>query len=359
MGFERDINAILEFLPASRQTFLFSATVSKAIQRTARASLQPTALFLDCVPAGEAQTVAKIDQYAQVLSKPANLLPQVVRTLAHDQIANPDKSKAIVFLTTTKMTQLFATLLRKLSKHTPAGTKTKVYEIHSKLDQRQRVKVSDAFRKDTSGAAILVTSDVSARGVDYPGTSRVVQVGSTDDGAQYTHRVGRTGRGGNVGRGDIILQPFELPFLQNQLAQFPVTQLSESDLAGQIEAALEASSIPADRQASIREGLAAIEDGVERLQDQLDPDVCSDVIGSQLGWFSKSRQASGIAVSAIVEGMREFGTGALGMREAPRFGEAFLAKIGLRSGGGGGGAFHSASPCCDTRGRSSACARRR
>jgi ATP-dependent RNA helicase MSS116 len=341
MGFERDINAILEFLPASRQTFLFSATVSQAIQRTAQASLKESALFLDCVPEGEAQTVAKIDQYAQMLSSPKQLLPQLVRTIAHDQITNSGKSKIIVFLPTTKMTQLFATIIKNLSAHTPGRSATRVYEIHSKLEQRQRVRVSDHFRGDKSGLSILVTSDVSARGVDYPGTTRVIQVGATDDGEQYTHRVGRTGRGGSTGRGDILIQPFEAPFVQKQLHSFPVQQISENDFMDQINDALAKSTLSAQQQADIREGLDTIEDGVARLQGKLDEEVCSDVIGSQLGWFAKARQASGIAVPDIIDGMMNFGTGALGMERAPHFGSSFLAKIGLstgRGGGGGGGA---------------------
>lgn len=336
MGFERDINAILEFLPASRQTFLFSATVSQAIQRTAQNSLKESALFLDCVPQGEAQTVAKIDQYAQVLSSPDQLLPQVIRTIAHDQIVNAGQSKIIVFLPTTKMTQLFSTIIKNLVAHTPGRSATRVYEIHSKLEQRQRVRVSDSFRKDKSGLSILVTSDVSARGVDYPGTTRVIQVGSTDDGEQYTHRVGRTGRGGNTGRGDIILQPFELPFLNKALSKFPVQKISETDFMDQINEALSQSTLTANQQNDIREGLATVEDGVAQLQSRLDTDVCSDVIGSQLGWFSKARQASGIQVPDIIQGMRDFGTGALGMQVAPHFGESFLKKIGLSRGGGGG-----------------------
>lgn len=338
MGFERDINAIVDFLPKDRQTFLFSATVSSAIQRTAQSSLKPSALFLDCVPAGEAQTVDKIDQYATVLESAHQLLPQIVRTIAHDQIVNEGKSKIVVFLPTTKMTQLFATCIKNLLKHV-VNDRTHVYEIHSKLEQRVRVKTSNFFRNDKAGASILVTSDVSARGVDYPGTTRVIQVGSTDNGEQYTHRVGRTGRGGQAGRGDIILQPFEQDFLRNQLSTFPIKSLPVDESKQQIEDALASSSFSPDQQQQIRDRLDTLEDGVQTLQSKLDEDVVRDVIGSQLGWFSKARQASGIPVSTIIKGMEDFGTDALGLQTKPHFSSSFLSKIGLGGGGGGGCTF--------------------
>lgn len=64
------------------------------------------------------------------------------------------------------------------------------------------------------GSAILFTSDVSARGVDYLGVSQVIQFGMPDNREQYVHRLGRTGRGGATGKGWLVLGPFESLFLQ-------------------------------------------------------------------------------------------------------------------------------------------------
>ncbi len=71
-----------------------------------------------------------------------------------------------------------------------------------------RTKMSNTFRKTTDQPTILVTSDVSARGVDYPGVTRVIQVGIPHSMEQYIHRVGRTGRAGMDGRGDLVLLPW-------------------------------------------------------------------------------------------------------------------------------------------------------
>ncbi|KAI5432382.1 DEAD-box ATP-dependent RNA helicase 31, variant 2 [Lathyrus oleraceus] len=73
------------------------------------------------------------------------------------------------------------------------------------------IEYSDEFRK--SKGLILVTSDVSAREVDYPDVTLVVQVGLPADREQYIHRLGRTGRRGKEGQGILLLAPWEEFFL--------------------------------------------------------------------------------------------------------------------------------------------------
>ncbi|KAJ1030043.1 hypothetical protein NDA16_000956 [Ustilago loliicola] len=237
MGFRDDLQAIMRHLPAKvdRQNMLFSATVSPEIRAIASVSLQKDHRFIDCVPAGEENVHKHIPQYATVLESAEEQIPHVLRLIAHDQLVNPGKSKTIVFAPTTKMTELFAEVIRNTQRHLPAGSGSSVYEIHSKKDQRSRFNTSDRFRKDQSGASVLVTSDVSARGVDYPGTTRVIQIGIPSNKDQYIHRIGRTGRAGAQGRSDIVLQNFERGFLHFQLDDLPVTQLHVEDLAQEVE----------------------------------------------------------------------------------------------------------------------------
>ncbi len=235
MGFRDDLQAIMKHLPAKveRQNMLFSATVSPEIRAIARASLQPDHRFVDCVPAGEENVHKHIPQYATVLETAEEQIPHILRLIAHDQLVNPGKSKTIVFAPTTKMTEFLADVIRDAQRHFPA--QSSIYEIHSKKDQRARFNTSDRFRKDKSGASVLVTSDVSARGVDYPGTTRVIQVGIPSSKDQYIHRIGRTGRAGAQGRSDIVLQNFERGFLHFQLDDLPVNQLHVDDLAQEVE----------------------------------------------------------------------------------------------------------------------------
>jgi ATP-dependent RNA helicase MSS116 len=66
-------------------------------------------------------------------------------------------------------------------------------EIHSRKSQAQRTRSSDKFRKSRS--AVMFSSDVSARGVDYPDVTHVLQFGLPPSTDQYIHRLGRTGAG--------------------------------------------------------------------------------------------------------------------------------------------------------------------
>lgn len=335
MGFGRDLEDIVSRLPKDRQTFLFSATVSPKIQQIARQSLLPNSLYLDVVPVGEAQTVDKIQQFSTVLNSSADLIPHLVRLLAHDQLINPS-SKTIVFLPTTKLTQLFSTFVRHLQAHLPARQRTEVFEIHSKLEQRDRFRTSAAFRAAKGKASILVTSDVSARGVDYPGTTRVIQVGNSGDSEQYTHRVGRTGRGGAEGRGDIILCSFERGFLQ-ELSKFPVNPLEAEDLANEVRVLAENAG-PEELA-----GVEAIEKGVAALQKRLSPSSIDDVLGSYLGHLAQKTREMGCSKEELVRGVQAIGTDAFSLEHAPSFSPSFLAKIGLGGANGGqrrsGGGF--------------------
>ena len=76
--------------------------------------------------------------------------------------------QVIIFCTTAMVTKLVAEVLSQL--------KLNIREIHSRKSQSARTKVSDEFRR--SKGVILVSSDVSARGVDYPDVTLVIQVGS-------------------------------------------------------------------------------------------------------------------------------------------------------------------------------------
>src|ERR1700761_4454975 len=139
MGFRSDIDTIAEFFPKTpiRQTFLFSATVSPQIRQVAREVLDKDHVFIDVTSKDTSPVHAHIPQHYTVLPNASEQLPQLFRLIAHDQLVNPRNSKVIVFLNTTKQTQLFATLLRQLSK-TTLPARSQIYEIHSKRTQSSR-----------------------------------------------------------------------------------------------------------------------------------------------------------------------------------------------------------------------------
>ncbi|KAG6821116.1 hypothetical protein H0H93_006455 [Arthromyces matolae] len=353
MGFRPDIDAIEKDLAPKpeRQTFLFSATVSPAIQNIARATLSPNHKFVDCVPADASPVHAHIPQYVTVVSDLREHLPHIVRVIAHDQLTNPGASKIIIFLPTTKMTQLFSTMLRDLAPYALPAAKTSIWEIHSKKTMEQRTRASNKFREDKSGATILVTSDVSARGVDYPAVTRVIQVGVPSSGEQYIHRVGRTGRAGNTrGRGDLILMPFEQGSLRGSLNHIPLQPLSIKALTEEVtdlarehdsDPALFVKNAPPTQTATgrafptrnlfvkqVAPVVEEIEPAYDHLLTKLDARDIHEVFMSNIGFYATQSGNLRTSVNAIVENLQDWTVKGLGLKEPPYVSEALLAKFG-------------------------------
>ncbi|KAG2053106.1 DEAD-domain-containing protein [Suillus hirtellus] len=362
MGFRDDIDAIMSYLPpkSERQTFLFSATLSRTVRQVAQTVLAQDHKFIDVVPESESPVHAHVPQYHTVLLTPSQQIPHFLRLLAHDQLTNPGKSKVLLFLPTTRMTQLFATLARELSKTVlPAGAYTKVYEIHSKRTQDSRIAASDAFRADNSGASILVTSDVSARGVDYPGVTRVIQLGVPATTEQYIHRVGRTGRqGSTVGRGDLVLLPWEIGFLSCQLNEVPLKPVTSDELARQVQDL--AAHYDADPQAvfkgvpikphdargrpvrgaprmydaplSPRLSSEEMNNSITALLQHIDEEAIKETFASLLGYYIPKSPELRVQKGDILAGCKSWATDACGLPTPPYVSDGFLQKMGLNDG---------------------------
>jgi ATP-dependent RNA helicase MSS116 len=116
--------------------------------------------------------------------------------------------KVLVFFPTTSQVAYYSSLFNKVLGR-------RVLEIHAKKSQGNRSNTSDRFRQAKKG--VMFTSDVSARGVDYPDVTHVVQVGMATDRETYIHRLGRTGRAGKKGQGLLVLAETEKPFLKMDL----------------------------------------------------------------------------------------------------------------------------------------------
>ncbi|KAG1868495.1 P-loop containing nucleoside triphosphate hydrolase protein [Suillus subluteus] len=362
MGFRDDIDAIMSYLPpkSERQTFLFSATLSRTVRQVAQTVLAQDHKFIDVVPESESPVHAHVPQYHTVLPTPSHQIPHLLRLLAHDQLTNPGKSKVLLFLPTTRMTQLFATLTRELSKTVlPAGAHTRVYEIHSKRTQDSRIAASDAFRADNSGASILVSSDVSARGVDYPGVTRVIQLGIPAATEQYIHRVGRTGRqGSTVGRGDLVLLPWEIGFLSWQLNEVPLKPVTSDELARQVQDL--AVHYDADPQAvfkgvpiklhdargrptrggprmydaplSPRLSSEEMNNSIAALLKHIDEEAVKETFASLLGYYIPKSPELRVQKGNILAGCRSWATEACGLPTPPYVSDGFLQKMGLNDG---------------------------
>lgn len=316
MGFREEIEAITDMLPESpeRQTFLFSATVSPAIQQIARSTLHKNHLFVNCVSKDAPPVHTNLPQYYTVLPNAGDQVPHILRLLAHDQITNPGKSKTIIFLPTTKMTQLFGTIIHELSECLPSGRRTRVYEIHSKLNQNQRTRASSRFRESTD-ASVLVSSDVSARGVDYPGVTRVIQVGIPSSTEQYTHRVGRTGRGsGKYGRADLVVLPWEAKFIKHSLGEMPLKPLPVQELLDHQDIAAKANRL---------------DSAVASLVQQLDEEAVRETMISLLGYYLAKSDDMRVQKQDVLSGLSDWSMQAGGLTQAPHISDALLTRLGM------------------------------
>ncbi|CAI2165251.1 10030_t:CDS:2 [Funneliformis geosporum] len=232
MGFREDIQDIVEYIPKERQTFLFSATVSPQIRQIAKMSLKPDYSFIDTVDANDVNTNLQVKQSYIITPYDSHL--NAIRNVMKEHKTSHKNGKIIIFLSTRMGTMLYAEFLRNLGD-------LEVFELHSGLSQAQRSRVSERFRK-SKNSTVLVTSDVSARGVDYPGVTMVLQVGAPSSREQYIHRLGRTGRAGREGEGVLILAPFEKGFIK-LINNLPVKEVDGRSYIvkddGMIERALE------------------------------------------------------------------------------------------------------------------------
>lgn len=136
---------------------------------------------------------------------------------------NSDGAKVVVFLQTARQTAAVAAFFRRVRQHEPLQN-LEILELHSRLAQNKRDAVSGAFRSAPPNALVaLFTSDVSARGVDYPGVTLVVQMGTTTR-EDYVHRLGRTGRAGRSGSGVLVLGRFESDATLNSIRDLGIEE---------------------------------------------------------------------------------------------------------------------------------------
>ncbi|RNE97661.1 putative ATP-dependent RNA helicase [Trypanosoma rangeli] len=265
-GFQRDLDAIVQRLPQSRQTFLFSATNSKSVRDLARLSLSRTPLFI--ATTGKAPSLVHMEAHGgttdAVATAPAEMppyssyadplsddeedetsvsressstphrtkgdtepIPSTLRQFCH--IAPIDKrliclyvfvkriartSKAMVFCSTIASTTFHFQMMGSVGFH------NEVMMLHGHMKHRQRVTAFKVFNEWKTG--VLFCTDVAARGLDIPNVEWILQYDPPLDPTEYIHRIGRTARAGNVGNALLFLAPEEVGFVR-YLFKFNIT----------------------------------------------------------------------------------------------------------------------------------------
>uniref|UniRef100_A0A7S2W602 ATP-dependent RNA helicase n=1 Tax=Eucampia antarctica TaxID=49252 RepID=A0A7S2W602_9STRA len=216
MGFRKEIDQIMSHLPNSdnRQTLLFSATMPKQLRQLLSANnnnnkstiMQPDYVTIDCIQDKDpaSHTNAQVQQSHVILPTSQRLVSGPVELLMRLMDREP-KHKIVAFFPTAHLVSFYSNLFN-------FGLDRKVIEMHSRKSQDYRTKMSNLFRKTDTG--VLFTTDVSARGVDYPDVTHVIQFGICDSRETYIHRLGRTGRAGKKGQGILVLSEEEEIFLK-------------------------------------------------------------------------------------------------------------------------------------------------
>ncbi len=187
MGFLPDVRKILKFLPAKRQTMLFSATFPKEIEELASMSLNsPRRISLG-------------------ISRPAH-------TVTHALYPVPQHLKALLLLKLLKQTDTDSVLIFTRTKHRAERlTKQievagyKVTSLHSNRTQGQRQAALKGFK--SGFYQMMVATDIAARGLDVESITHVINFDMPDTADAYIHRIGRAGRAERTGDAFTLVTP--------------------------------------------------------------------------------------------------------------------------------------------------------
>ncbi|XP_027335948.1 DEAD-box ATP-dependent RNA helicase 31-like [Abrus precatorius] len=292
MGFRKDIEKIIAAVPKQRQTLMFSATIPEEVRQVCHIALRRDHEFINTVQEGTEETHSQVRQMHLVA--PLDNHFSLLYVLLKEHIADDVDYKVLVFCTTAMFTRLVSELLGELNLN--------VREIHSKKPQSYRTRVSEEFRK--SKGLILVTSDVSARGVDYPDVTLVVQVGLPAGREQYIHRLGRTGRRGKEGQGILLLAPWE-DFFLSTIKDLPVEKAAVP-------------SVDPDTKKKVERALSHVEMKNKATAYQ-----------AWLGYYNSNKKVGGDKYR-LVELANEFSR-CMGLDNPPAISQSVLGKMGLRN----------------------------
>lgn len=204
MGFQQTVDAIVEHLPKTRQTLLFSATQTKKVSDLARLSLKDPE-YVAVHEAAASATPSTLQQHYIITP-----LPEKLDTL-FSFIKSNLKAKTIVFMSSGKQVRFVYESLRHLQPGIP------LLHLHGRQKQGGRLDITTRFSQ--AKYAVLFSTDVAARGLDFPAVDWVIQLDCPEDADTYIHRVGRTARYERDGRAVLFLNPSEEEGMLKRLEQ--------------------------------------------------------------------------------------------------------------------------------------------
>ena len=196
MGFIHDIKKIANLLPDRRQNLMFTATFSDSF-RSLATNMAEKAVEISVT--NDNETGENINHFIHPVdkSRKAELLIELIKTKKWDQ--------ALVFTRTKHGAERLQKQLDKVNINSKA--------IHGNKTQNNRMKALEAFKNNK--IQILVATDVAARGIDIKRMSQVINFDVPTVAKDYVHRIGRTGRGGDMGEAITLVSADEFRLLRD------------------------------------------------------------------------------------------------------------------------------------------------
>ncbi|GKU22492.1 unnamed protein product [Fusarium langsethiae] len=203
--------------------------------------------------------------------------------------------KAILFATTAAIADFYTSILEATPGLPPVSV------LHSRMAQNKRTRITNDYR--TARSAILVATDVVARGMDFPGVTTVIQVGLPSDKQSYIHRLGRTARADADGRGILIVSEAEGFFPKYTLKEINF-QPREADLSPTRD----------------------VIDQASKMEDE----TKSRVYQAWLGYYNSHMKSLRWDKEEMVRQANVFASQGLGAPETPALQKSTVSKMGLK-----------------------------
>uniref|UniRef100_A0A8C4X8T2 Probable ATP-dependent RNA helicase DDX47 n=2 Tax=Erpetoichthys calabaricus TaxID=27687 RepID=A0A8C4X8T2_ERPCA len=195
MDFETEVDKILKVIPRDRKTFLFSATMTKKVQKLQRAALKDP---VKCAVSTKYQTVEKLQQY--YLFIPSKFKDCYLVYILNELAGN----SFMIFCSTCNNAQRVALMLRSLG--------FTAIPLHGQMSQNKRLGALNKFKAKTR--SILLATDVASRGLDIPHVDVVINFDIPTHSKDYIHRVGRTARAGRSGKSITFVTQYDVELFQ-------------------------------------------------------------------------------------------------------------------------------------------------
>jgi len=211
MGFDVSLNRILQKLPKQRRTGLFSATQTKELVQLIRAGLR-NPVQVNVTVNSDTGSQSNGDQVTPTsLKNHYCIIPveEKLRQLVEFLLAHPKEKVICYFLTCAQVNYFWRTITRLSSiEQSPL----RIFSLHGKVPHDNRKGIYESFVRQECGA--LFTTDVAARGLDFPDVDWVLQYDPPQQPDQFVHRIGRTARMGRSGNALVYLTPDEDDYVE-------------------------------------------------------------------------------------------------------------------------------------------------